>query len=101
MEICINEYVDWRLEVERLNIPDHPSSITLFIWADVFTNIFKLLSLTATMSGAVLLFGRFQNTGGAVGAAGKTEASVHYICIHTHTHTHTHTQFKVLYTTAA
>jgi hypothetical protein len=72
--------VDWRPEVERLNIPDHPFSVTLFISADVFMKIFKFLSLTATMSGAVLLFGRFQNSGRAVGAAGKIEAQVIPLC---------------------
>jgi hypothetical protein len=79
-DIGINEYLDHMetktksLEVKGLNIPDRPSSITLPIWADDFINVCKLLSLTATMSGAVLLFGKLQNTGRAVGAAGKTEA---------------------------
>jgi hypothetical protein len=61
-----------------LNIPDRPSSVTLLIWADDVINVYMLLSLTATMSGAVLLFGRLQNTGRALGAAGKTEAHVCY-----------------------
>jgi hypothetical protein len=62
--------------IQGLNIPDHPSSVTLLIWADEFMNFIKLLSLTAPMSGAVLLFGRLKNTGRALGAAGKTEARV-------------------------
>jgi len=79
-DIGINKHLDCLetktkyLEAEGLNIPDLPSSITLLIWADDFINVCKLLSLTATMSGVVLLFGRLQNTGRALGAARKTEA---------------------------
>jgi hypothetical protein len=44
-------------------------------------NVCKLLSLTNTMSGAVLLFGRLQNTGRALGAAGKKEEYECYLLI--------------------
>jgi len=75
-DIGINEYLDCletktkSLEVDGLNVPDLPSFVTLLIWADDFINVCKLLSLTATMSGVVLL----QNTGRALGTAGKKEA---------------------------
>jgi len=78
--IGINKYLDHletkpkSLEVEGLNIPDRPFCVSLLIWADGFIQVCKLLSLTALRSGAVLLFGSLQNSGRALGAAGKTEA---------------------------
>jgi hypothetical protein len=78
-DIGINEYLDHletktnSLELKGLNIPDHPS-VMLLIWADNFIHVCKLLSLTSLGSGAVLLFGSLQNSGRALGAAGKTDA---------------------------